>query len=438
MRRLLFLSFLTFFLISAPLIVLYTAGYRYSPRSGLLLQTGVLSLHTIPRNASISIDNRFIGKTTPFVLKRMVPGNYTIRLERKDYLPWETEIAIKPGSSTFLQNILLLRDDAPAFLTSIESHNPEPSPNANAFLYTFVDENWQEVRLFDVTNTAERVLTRIPSAELQKSHYKWSTNGTFIALNSPSGIMSLYLANGNALSVDTLSSLRVEDFYWHPSSDHILYLQTSETVYEVLVSSTISTVTALPTEQLSLSTNRSLAFTQAETETQLREFTGDTSRVIALLPRGEYRIIKQDGSFLLIQKNGGNLLLLNLNGNQPILLSTSASINDWQKERDILAYSNGNEVNVYQPSTHQVTFLTRISEQIHFLAWHPTTQYVFFSTDKTIEALELYKSSKDRRRITVAEADQIQTMWLSTNGKTLYFIGAVGENSGLFSRSLIR
>ncbi|MEK7529921.1 MAG: hypothetical protein AAB570_03290, partial [Patescibacteria group bacterium] len=56
-RRKLFYGFVLLFLITAPLSLLYTAGYRWSKEDGLS-KTGTLLLATTPRGAQITIDGR--------------------------------------------------------------------------------------------------------------------------------------------------------------------------------------------------------------------------------------------------------------------------------------------------------------------------------------------------------------------------------------------
>jgi len=52
-RRYIFLLFLLSFFILAPLIVLYTAGYRYNITTGTVLRTGILSAASTPKGAAV-------------------------------------------------------------------------------------------------------------------------------------------------------------------------------------------------------------------------------------------------------------------------------------------------------------------------------------------------------------------------------------------------
>ncbi|MBU1126698.1 PEGA domain-containing protein, partial [Patescibacteria group bacterium] len=82
-RQVLFWSFLTFFVIAAPAIVLYTAGYRYNFKNGQIVRTGVISVSSTPRNAKIYLDGNDTEKETPFVFKRIMPDVYEVSIWRE-------------------------------------------------------------------------------------------------------------------------------------------------------------------------------------------------------------------------------------------------------------------------------------------------------------------------------------------------------------------
>ena len=76
-RTFIFFIFLGVFLIGAPGIVLYTAGYRINGNTWKVQQTGVIALSTLPRGASVLLDGIPLSSTTPYVAQRLSPNNYT-------------------------------------------------------------------------------------------------------------------------------------------------------------------------------------------------------------------------------------------------------------------------------------------------------------------------------------------------------------------------
>ncbi len=110
-RRALFFLFVGIFLISAPLVVLYTAGYRFNRTSNTVLQTGTLSLASIPRGADIFLHGQDVRDTTPTVLQRLPQGTHAVRIERNGYYPWERSVHVQSGATTYITAPLFSRSE---------------------------------------------------------------------------------------------------------------------------------------------------------------------------------------------------------------------------------------------------------------------------------------------------------------------------------------
>jgi PEGA domain len=119
-RRALFFFFVTIFLISAPLVVLYTAGYRFNRTNNVVSQTGTLSLASTPRGAEAFFDGQNIHDATPAVLQRLSLGTRRVRLEKSGYHAWERTVNIQSGSTTYVTAPLFL-DELPILLAPASS-----------------------------------------------------------------------------------------------------------------------------------------------------------------------------------------------------------------------------------------------------------------------------------------------------------------------------
>ena len=115
LRKAIFFLFLGIFLVSAPLVVLFTAGYRFNPTNRIVSQTGALALATLPRGANTYISGVLVSDKTPSVLQRLSPGSPTIRFEREGYLPWERKVDVESGRTTYVTAPLFF-DAAPVAL----------------------------------------------------------------------------------------------------------------------------------------------------------------------------------------------------------------------------------------------------------------------------------------------------------------------------------
>src|SRR3989338_6890431 len=98
-RRWVYLSFIITFAAAAPLVILYTQGYRYNLKRQRLDPTGTLVLSTVPRGAAISLNGQTLKFVTPKTLQAIPPATYNIKLSIDGYRPWEKKLQIKAGAA---------------------------------------------------------------------------------------------------------------------------------------------------------------------------------------------------------------------------------------------------------------------------------------------------------------------------------------------------
>ena len=104
-RLILFLVFSISFVITAPLVVFYTAGYRFE--GGKVVQTGVLNTNSIPKSADVRIDGELQEKRTPAVFSNVIPGTRTIVISKDGYSSWQKSLDVFSRQSTFTQEVVL-------------------------------------------------------------------------------------------------------------------------------------------------------------------------------------------------------------------------------------------------------------------------------------------------------------------------------------------
>lgn len=102
----------SFFAIS-PLIILYTAGFRYDWSNHSVATTGVLSVDVQPDDAKVYVNDSLVRKSIPIRLANLAPGSYSIRIERDGYRPWKKDIDIFSNQTTFIKDVTLFKDAQP-------------------------------------------------------------------------------------------------------------------------------------------------------------------------------------------------------------------------------------------------------------------------------------------------------------------------------------
>ena len=107
-RKLTFYFFLILYFLVTPYVILYALGYNFSPTRVHLVKTGLVSIVTAPRSATVTIRGRKFSERTPTAVRDLLPGRYPVRIQRKGYEPWEKEIEILPEKATRLDPVILL------------------------------------------------------------------------------------------------------------------------------------------------------------------------------------------------------------------------------------------------------------------------------------------------------------------------------------------
>ncbi len=82
-RRLIYIIFILLFCLTAPILVLYTAGYRYDLKKWAIQKTGSLSVKPWPRDAEIYLDDKLQTGFRPddtLRITNLLPGKYKITI----------------------------------------------------------------------------------------------------------------------------------------------------------------------------------------------------------------------------------------------------------------------------------------------------------------------------------------------------------------------
>ncbi len=115
-RRILPWLYIAIFLGTAPLLIFYTAGYRYNPKKHQIERSGTLIIDTIPKGARVSLDGRDSQEVSPITFQNIPPGWHEDRHTKNGYFPWQSILDIRAEQVTFANNLWLWRQSIPSFL----------------------------------------------------------------------------------------------------------------------------------------------------------------------------------------------------------------------------------------------------------------------------------------------------------------------------------
>ncbi|MBU0614353.1 PEGA domain-containing protein [Patescibacteria group bacterium] len=434
LRTAIFIFFVLIFFISAPLAVLYTAGYRYDSEFGFISKTGVLSVTTSPRGASILLNDDEVSGTSPKILKRLSPGEYSIELIREGYHSWKNTIKINGGFTTYIQDIALFKISAPTFL--IEQNISEVTINNDSSIAAYIvnKSEQQELWFYEASSKTHTYISKI-EPEIGNVSISWSINGSYLLVFSDKKL-DVYDESGKLVQLLSSKLTEVKEAYWHPSEDRLLVMITEENIiyFDVVKNSTLvidSSSTSVTPVDASI-----LYFIDNGTQTELRQTISGQQKLIAILYRGTYQIVFRNGNYIIAQDDIKNMYLIDIHSSEPLLLQVKAHLFDWNDEAGELVYSDGYEFNVYSPERHETQFIARQSSEITEIKWDAGGDAIIFSTKDCLCAIDRNLYGNTRQKTTLIENGSFEDFWISKNGKQAYIFGTVEQKTGLFQLEL--
>lgn len=378
-RKLTYYLFIVIFLITAPLLVLYTYGYRWAPEQGIT-RTGTLFIVTAPRDADVFIDGHRQKDRTPSILKWLTPGEKLLRIEKQGYLPWEKRLTIERTRTTFADDVHLFleHDLAPLVLDAI--HRVAWSPDDQFMAYTTSDRGWTEVWISPIDQPAARLVSRIPTTETVG--LTWTRDDVV------------------ELTIDETSHVQFD------TSGKIVTPEEEQTGVRITSEKDIVRII-------------------------------DGEQELATLATGTYEIHSVQDAFIVIHDADDDAFTLfqRQDTEAPIAFTTSGTYAHWYGSTHLLI-ADTREIQLFDVETGTLQSLLRQSEPVHSVQWHPSGHYIFYATSTDVWSIELDNRGEGRQTQLLSVLPEIQSMNIDDRGRELYIAGNDGIDQGIFIRPL--
>lgn len=427
-----FYFFIVIFSIMTVLISLYASGYKFNLSwplrfNRLLQKTGMLNVATVPKNAYIFLNDKeqtgavfsLFKKdslTTPNKIKNILPGEYTLRLEREGYWSYEKKIRIDSGQTTFAEDINLFRSDSPLFLNSDLS---APLINGNG-RYLYLKTSGQIINLKDDS------LLPIKADSNTDGH--WIKNGDKLF----AGGKILDLDNNSIQDLTTTVGAGASSWYYSDSDDHIYYAN-AYAINRLESGNKTATVLLKGENYLSYEPRGENIFAVVKTgnKISLKSYalkTGIKLEELELPTVGNYAFKQENANYLcLYDKQNLTLYLID-----PLSINNTTVIKgikswSWLNGEEII-YNNDWEINTFNIKTGRSSLITRVSEAINNVIWHHSGRYFIFSTASNLNAADLQTGTVT----SISQALNIDNLALDEKNNLLYFQANVNNQLGLY------
>lgn len=359
-----------------------------------------------------------------------MPEEYDIKIELDGYWSWQKKLKISPGASTFAENINLIKKDLPFLLLTEELKEPALSPDKNKIAAL----SNGEIILLDLKNNGSEKTPIATTTEI--SELSWSSDSKKLIADN-----IVYEENlSKKTNLNDFIKVEASKFKWGGDQ---LYYRDKNNIYNFDLVNKQSKKIIKSQEFDNYLIKEDSAFLIGPVQNQstvlniFKISTNQLIRSIKLPALSEYDFINQDSRLLNIyDKTHEILYLIDPTATALLRLETINNIKytAWVDENKLL-YANDFEIWLADVSSGNKTLLTRISEKINNVFWHPSNDFIIYATNQSINTLELDERDK-RNTIELIRLEDISSSLLNSTGDIIYFSGKMGSQEGLYSLSI--
>lgn len=120
--------------LSASIAIYLAKGYTFSPTEKRLVGTGIITVTSLPDAASVFIDGH-LTTATDATISNLSPKEYTVRVTKEGFIPWEKKVTVREGLVSDLKVTLFPAIPTIYPLTFTGVKNPVLSPDGSKLAY---------------------------------------------------------------------------------------------------------------------------------------------------------------------------------------------------------------------------------------------------------------------------------------------------------------
>lgn len=435
LRQFIFAVLALFFVISAPLIILYTAGYKYNFNKNIVEKTGSLVLDSVPPKARILLNERDAHKLTPTTFSHLLPDDYRIRLEKEGYYPWEKTLPVTSKLTTFATDVVFFREASPEIPFNKKVKFVVPAPLGASAAFVSIEKNQaEELSVWNLENEHSARFTPLGKID----GLDWSPSAKFILVKTAGRFFAVPKEAGPAIDIFKIIGRDWKNFIWSENNDDELYGSALESggaygIYKINLNNKKAVRIASGGNRVWQQNSHLYTLVTSNNGTKLLQISETERPVeIAALKAGDYTFLASRTDILMLADKTKSLLyLLKPELNDPILLETRATYAVWSPSFKKLMISDDFELRLYDYEKNEINFVTRHGEPVKKVLWLNSENHLIIEFGNSILGAELdYRDNNYSP--TLASGKDISDLFLADKTKTAYFTAETAEGRRLF------
>ncbi len=436
-RDYIFWIFSVIFLLGTIFVSLYASGYKLNLSwpltfNRLLLKTGMISIETEPRGATIFLNGTRqknfslnpLNKeylTTPAKVKNVSPGEYDLRLELDGYWPLTKKISIYSGQTTFAENINLFRSDLPLLISNSPISKLELSSSGR---YLFIAAQSKIINLKN--NETQDLSGANADSYWLKNEDKLISDGQIF---TPGARESLNYEQTIGLEAKNWYYAAEEKRLYYQNNDLISRFDLSSQRNSLIISGHDYSAYQPAGQTLFLIENQ-----PGQTKLQKYSLTDQKIEQEIYLPAdGRYLFKEGSDQYLsLYDEKNQTLYLINPDNINYITKTLNKAIS-WQWiDKSHLFYNNNWEIYLVDLENNNQSLLTRLGEEIQTLVYNKNNNYLIYTSRSGLYAYDLQIGISTK----IFPNETVVSPVIDQKNNTLYFWAKIDQQAGVYKLRL--
>lgn len=434
-RRIISLTFILIFIIGSPLLILYTAGYRYNLKKGTIQKTGALVLETTPNRANIFLNNKDINEKTPARLNHILPEEYKVKIEKEEYYPWQKNLTIRSQETTFAEDIVLFKKSQPELIIDNQINWIKFSPNRNWAVYSITEFEQDYLYLINLKNEKTKLIFN-NNGKLKNSKILWAQDDSKFILNSDKNLFIYTTVFPQKITKLEQTMINKYNLKWNNYDHNLLFMQDDYNLYswnfynnEII---RLFTKTDSPIIDYLFDNEKLYVINQYGETTYLNKYKHNDEKPAQFekslqLNNANYRFNNIYNYKIALTENN-NFYLMDLDLTKIIFKKDNVQNIDYHQEANLILLQTDQEVSFIALSEWELLdkVLTRYSNNLQRAQWHNSSNYCGILQNQQIHLLEL--DTRNYHNIISLPFTEIDQYSFDNDSKNIYFI----KNNNLY------
>ncbi|RJQ35540.1 PEGA domain-containing protein [Candidatus Parcubacteria bacterium] len=410
--------FLLFFVLT-PVFVFYAKGYRYNIDTRSIEKNGAFYVKSYPRGAEIFVDNLLMDRKTPTQLINIKPGIHALKVQKDQYVSWRKELEIRPGETTFAEDIVLFLEQREK--VSLGDGSDNFLLNKAKDKYAHIDENKKLL----VTDIEQIKNFDIHTFDQDYELLDWSPDNQKLLLKNTN---NYFIFDINQKKTTEIELDLADKIIWDNQQSHLLwYLKDSK-----LFRYDIGQMFNPQTQELEI--NKNINDFALESSSLVIQYSVGKKYYVEQLKKDDLRQIKKIddlnlGSLEVLLADDNYFIFslgseLYIKNNYKDLINIPITIAEIHDKR--LLISNGHEIILYNYENDWQELIDRSSNIVSELIWHPNGSYFITEIENQTRITEI--DGRDRRNSILLLDGPLKKTYLFNQKGDKLFVFSTEEN----------